>query len=336
MQKSRRTLAIAAGLAAVGIAASFLLYAGIRRIETAHASPSAELLDEIPAGAPMLVYIDLAAIRASSFYQNRPDRAPIAIPDANYKNFLQATGFDFEKDLDRVVIAAWPQALAKDQKKTVMVAEGRFDRQKIHDYAMKNGKVDHQQGRDVFLFSGRNPGDWNSFAFLDDQRIAMVEGSSIAPLLAPHAADSAADPARERAAHVSGAAAFVITRIPPIPDNFAPGGMQSTELTSLLRSVQWVTLSTRPDGDNLRVSLEGECQTSADARKLQSTLQTMFMFGRMGLESPKTRQSMDPAAFEALDTLLKAADISETAERVRILVEITPDIMKLSGPPKQH
>ncbi len=259
------------------------------------------------------------------------------------------------------MIATWPRALVQEQKKTVVVAEGRFDRQKIHDYAIKKGRVDRQQGREVFLFSapesagaasapaarlldgqGRSgtlsppERDWNSFVFLDDHRIAMVEGPSIAPLLEPHVADNASDPMHERAARVDGAAAFAISRIPPIPDNFAPGGMQSAELASLIRSVQWITLAARLEGDNLRVSLEGECQNSTDARKLQSTLQTMFMFGRMGLESPKTRQSMDPAAFEVLDNLLKTADVSETAERVRILVEITPDIMKLSRPPKQH
>ena len=45
---------------------------------------------------------------------------------------------------------------------------------------------------------------------------------------------------------------------------------------------------------------------------------------------------MDPATFGVLETLLKTADITETAERVRILVEITPDILKLSGSQKQR
>jgi hypothetical protein len=59
------------------------------------------------------------------------------------------------------------------------------------------------------------------------------------------------------------------------------------------------------------------------------------MLWQAALESPKTRQSMDPATFGVLDTLLKTADVKETAERVRILVEITPDVLKLSGKQKQ-
>jgi hypothetical protein len=356
MRKYKGALFVAASLAVLATAAGF--YIEVLRGDSAHPSPALELLSQVPVGAPTLVYIDLAAIRDSSFYQNRPDRSPLTVPDSDYAKFIQATGFDFEKDLDRVAIASWPQALAQDQKKTVVVAEGRFDRQKIHDYAMKNGKLDRQQGRDVFLFPAHEPKSagstfarnapagpgrgsppehsWNSLVFLDDHRIAMMEGSSIAPVLAPHIADSAADPARERAARVDGAAAFVISRVPPIPDNFAPGGMQSAQLAGLVRSVQWITLAARPEGENLRVSLEGECQTSTDARQMQSALETLRMFGQAALESPKTRQTMNPATFGVLETILKTADITKTAERVRILVEITPDILKLSGSQKQR
>jgi hypothetical protein len=320
-------------LAAVAAAAAF--HGGGLRGGAAHASPDPELLSEVPAGAPMLVYIDLAAIRASSFYQHRPDHAPITVPDADYANFMRTTGFDFEKDLDSVAIASWPQSLSQEQKKTVVLAEGRFDRQKIHDYAVKNGKLDRQQGRDVFLFSGRDSNDWNSLVFLEDHRIAMVEGSSIAPVLAPHTGDSTADPVRERAARVAGAAVFAISRVPAVPDNFAPGGMQSAQLAGLIRSVRWVTLAARPEGENLRVSLEGECRTDSDARQLQSALETLRVLGQAGLESPKTRQSMDPATFSVVETLLKTADITESADRVRIQVELTPDILKLSGSQKQ-
>jgi hypothetical protein len=162
----------------------------------------------------------------------------------------------------------------------------------------------------------------------------MMDGSSIAPILVPHGADSAVDPTHERAARVDGAAAFLISRVPPLPDNFAPGGMQSAQLANLLRSVQWITLAARPEGENFRVSLEGECLTSTDARQLQSTVETLRMFGQAALDSPKTRQSMDPATLGVLETLLRTADVKQTAERVRILVEITPDILKLSGTQK--
>lgn len=326
---------VAAGFATVAAAAVF--YAAVWRGGAANAVSSIpELLSVLPPGAPTLIYIDLAAMRESSFYQHRPDRSPIAVPDRDYAAFVQATGFDFEKDLDRVVIASWPQSSVQDQKKTIVVADGRFDHQKIQDYALRNGKIDLQQGHEVFLFPTSVPNAWNSLLFLNDHRVALVAGSSITSVLTPHAVDSANDPARKFAEHLAGAAVFAITRAPEVPDNFALGGIQSSQLASLTRSVQWITLAARPEGENVRVSLEGECRTTADARQLLSVLEMLRMFARAGLESPKTRQTMDPATFRVLDTLLKTADLNQTAERVRILVEITPGILKRGESPNAH
>jgi hypothetical protein len=309
-------------------------YASFRHSDTTHASPAPDLLAAMPHGAPALVYIDLAAIRSSSFYQHRPDKGPIAMPNKDYADFVRSTGFDFEKDLDRVVIASWPGVPGTEKKKTIAIAEGRFDRAKIRDYAMQKGKLERQEGHDVFLFpatSQANPGGWNAVTLLDDHRIAIVEGPSIAPLLDSSGAGSGNDPARERAARVDGAAMFAISRVPPIPDKIAPGGIQSAQFLTLARSVQWITLAVRPEGDNVRVSLEGECASPTDARQLQAALEVLRMFGTAALQGPKARQSMTQESYTVMETLLKSAEVTATAERVRILMEITPDILKLGG-----
>ena len=64
--------------------------------------------------------------------------------------------------------------------------------------------------------------------------------------------------------------------------------------------------------------------------QLKSTLEVLRMFGRAGLESPKTTQSMNPASVAQLQTLLSSLEVTQSAERVRILLELTPDIFKLS------
>ena len=333
MRKRWTSRSIAGAVAGCASLAAAFFYFSFVHGNTANASPVPDLLSALPAGAPTLVYLDLAAVRASSFYQHRPDKGPLAVPNQEYADFVNSTGFNFEKDLDRVVVASWP-ASGKEPRKNIVIADGRFDRAKIRDYAMRNGKLDHQQGRDVFLFQTGDRTGTNSISFLDDHRIAIVGGSSIAPLFAAESHDPAADPARERAAHLDGAAAFAITRVPPMPDNFASGGAQSAQLASLARSVQWVTLAARPEGDDLRISLEGECDNASDARQLQAALELLRMFGRAGLDSPKTRASMDPAVLAMLQTLLGNAEVTQAAEHVRILVEITPDVWHLSGPAK--
>jgi hypothetical protein len=276
-------------------------------------------------------------MRASSFYQHRPDKSPITMPNQEYAEFVRSTGFDFEKDLDRVAIASWPASLDQPRR-NVVIADGRFDRAKISDYAKRKGKLDRQQGRDVFVFSGNDAmkSQSQSLIFLDDHRIAIVDGASIAPLINVPGGDSGSDPAREHAARVDGAAMFVVTRVPSIPENVGGGGAQAAQLATLARSVQWITLAARPEGDNVRVSLEGECGNDTDARQLQSTLEVLRMLGRAGLDSPKTRQSTDPNGVATLQTLLNSAEITQSAQRVRILLEVTPDVFKLSKAPPQQ
>jgi hypothetical protein len=333
MQKNRTTRSGGTALAACTIIACGLFYLSFAHGKTANASPAPDLVSSLPTGAPTLVYLDLAAMRASSFYQHRPDKGPIAVPNQDYADFMRSTGFDFEKDLDRVVVASWPAPSSKEPTKNVAIAEGRFDRAKIRDYAAQKGKLDHQQGREVFLFPGKDRMGMSSMTFLDDHRLALVTGPNIAPLFAANSNDPAAtDPARERAARLDGAAMFMITRVPPIPDNAGAGGMQgaaSAQLMSLARSVQWVTLAARAEGDDLRISLEGECDSSTDALQIKSALELMRMFARAGLENAKPSQSMDKATLAMLQSLLTSAEVTQAAERVRILVELTPDVFKL-------
>jgi hypothetical protein len=227
------------------------------------------------------------------------------------------------------VVASWPGASLKEPRRNVVIAEGQFNRAKISEYAARKGKLDRQQGRDVYHFSADDHSHPESMTFLDEHRIAIVDGLSIAPLFATDpSAGSAADPARERAARVDGAAAFMIMPVPPIPPD--AGNPQAAQFIALARSVQWVTLAARPEGDDLRVSLEGECDNSSDAQSLKSMLEVLRMFGKAGLENQNTTKSMTPASLAIAQSLLTSAEVTQSAERVRILLNLTPDIFKLS------
>jgi hypothetical protein len=305
------------------------LYA--RRNNSAHASPLPDLLTQIPTGAPTLIYADLAALRQSGFYRHRRALSPGVVPDNDYKDFVNATGFDFEKDLDRVVIAAWPESVQGEHKKSIAVAAGRFDRQKIRDYVQRGGKIEQQEGHDVLLFQGTKSSEWNSLTFLNDQTVMFVQGPSIAPALGASLSAASRDPIRERVTHVAGADIFLITRMPAIPDNFGSGVLQSAPLTNSMRSVQWLTLAARPEGDNLLVSLEGECATNADARQLQSALETLRLFAQAGLGNPRPQNQADSSR-QLWESLLKAIAITQAGERVRLLVELPPDVLNYNGP----
>jgi hypothetical protein len=341
MRTSTKKLRLGAAFAACGAIACILIAANSPAGSTAQSSSAESLIDALPTGASTLVYIDLAAIRASSFYEHRPDKSPLTVPNQDYEDFVRSTGFDFEKDLDRAVVGSWPAPSEKEQRKNIAIAEGRFDRAKIQSYAASHGKIDHQRGREVFQFPASAGGGWNSAVFLDERHLALVSGQSVDALFAARSAApaAAADPIRDRASRLDGAAAFAITHVAPAPgDDAGTGplqGVPNSQLMALARSVRWVTFAARPEGDNLRVSMEGECDTDGDARQLQSALELLRVLGRVGLESPKTRESLSPAALASLQTLLKTAEVTQTAERVRVLLELTPQIFEAGPSPNQ-
>jgi hypothetical protein len=332
MKSSPRTIVATAVLAAVAATAA-VGYFYARHSNSAHASALPDLLTEIPAGAPTLIYVDLAAVRQSGFYQHRGALSPNLVPDNDYKDFVQATGFDFEKDLDRVVIAAWPESVPGEHKKSVAVAEGRFDRKKIRDYAQRGGKLEQQEGHDVLLFQGSKSAEWNSLTFLNDRTVELVQGPSIAPALGASLAAASSDPIRERATRISGSDIFLITRMPSIPDNFGGGLLQSATMANLMRSIQWLSLAVRPEGDNLLVSLEGECATSTDARQLQSGLETVRLFAQAGLGKQRP-QTQTESSRKLWESLLKTIAITQTGERVRIVVEVPPEVLDNTSPKK--
>jgi hypothetical protein len=305
------------------------LYA--RHNNSAQASSLPDLLTQIPAGAPTLIYVDLAALRQSGFYQHRRALSPGVVSDNDYKDFVQSTGFNFEKDLDRVVIAAWPESVPGEHKKSVAVAEGRFDRQKIRDYVQRGGKIEQQEGHDVLLFQGGKSSEWNSLTFLNDQTVMFVQGPSIAPALGASLSAASGDPIRERVTHVAGSDIFLITRTPSIPDNFGTGVLQSAPVANLIRSVQWLTLAARPEGDNLLVSLEGECATNTDARQLQSGLETLLLIAQAGL-GKQASQTQTESSRKLWESVLKSIAITQAGERVRLLVTLPPEVLNYSSP----
>ncbi len=336
MAWSRRYTFIAGGLAGVVLAGTVLVYSAFRRNVGAEGTLLPDVLSDLPAGAPALVYADLAEIRESSFYKQRPDHGPITLPNRDYADFIRSTGFDFEKDLDRVGVASWPAGPERPAQQIILIADGRFDRRKIRDYALHNGKTDRQQGRDVYLFPTDSAAHWNTLCFLSDRKIAIVSGPSIAPLLAnPNdEAQGQADPARERAKRVAGAAMFAVIKVPPIPDAAASGGVGPSKLMELARSVQWLTLAARPEGNSMHVSLEGDCQSAADAHELAATLEVARMIGSASLEKSSKQANVDQATLDFYQGVLKNAEINTSEERVRIRLEVGPELFKIGNPAK--
>src|SRR6202140_3281819 len=97
-----------------------------------------DLLSHLPADSTSVVYADFQELRASAFLTQILAWAPRPQTEEEYGKFVQATGFDYERDLDRVGISF---SGSTQSPKTMAGAEGSFDRKKIESYSAHFGTL---------------------------------------------------------------------------------------------------------------------------------------------------------------------------------------------------
>jgi len=291
-----------------------------------------ELLAQVPSDASAVVFLDFDELRRAPFVGKLYDWAPKPQSDADYAQFLRETGFDYERDLDRVAVAVKKQGTASI---LFAIADGKFDRAKISAYASKFGTVAKNGGREIYAVPVSGTLKKISFAFLKNDRIALTDDADLTVFL--NASNRKEDAAEwhTRFERLAGSPIFAVIRQDAGAGSAlaaqAPGGLRSPQLSTLLDQLQWITLAGKPDNELLRVVAEGECATDATVRQLADLLNGVVILAQAGLNAPKTRQQLDPAAREAYLELLKSADISKMdrgdTKSVRLVLEITPKFL---------
>jgi hypothetical protein len=333
----RRRLLAASALLVLAAAAYYYLHSRHKEPLAVAPGPLPGLLEELPAGAPVVAFVDLAALRSSPFAAQLETLAPAPAEDRDYKEFVAQTGFDYARDLDRVALAVWP---GSSKTSAAAIAEGRFDREKISKYALKSGTVAQRGKLNIFTVREVLPGPRNSkpaaktveFAFIAPNRIALADGVELDTALASSAPTAADAALRERIERVAGARFFAAAQVKSLPKDLLISGPNSQQLARILRSVQFASLAGRPEGDRMKVALDAECDSVSNAVQLSTLLDGLRWFGRAALADPKTRRQLLPQAAALLDTLLKVLDISRQDKVVRLSMDLTPQM--LGAPPK--
>jgi hypothetical protein len=301
------------------------------RAAAAVAFPS-EVLPLLPNDVSMVSYIDMAALRDEPLVQRLVSMAAQNNPGPEYEEFVKETGFDYQKDLDRVVLISIPAANRKglpDPAKppantTLAIADGRFDQKKIETYAQHNGKKEERNGHTIY--SAKTPGNpaagipsrVTEFTFLTPSRVVIASGADISILLAPRAASG--DPVlQEQISRVSGSPLFVVAKPKAIA---AQGPVAAGIAAPMLNSLRWVNIAARPEGEHVFLSVEGLCDGPDQARQLASTLELVRGFAKGMLSDPKARGNMPPETADAISKTLQTAQISTDAARVRLLMSV--------------
>ena len=127
---------------------------------------------------------------------------------------------------------------------------------------------------------------------------------------------------------------FAVARTDRMPPSIYAPLHNSPQLEQIARSVQAITLAGQLDRDNLKVTLDAECDSLKNAVQLAFLLETGKMAGSMALSDPRTRQQMTKEQYAFLEALINRATINHQNKVVRITLEITPDMLAAGPPPK--
>jgi hypothetical protein len=322
----------------VGIAVA-LFVGGFFAYQHWHSSDSLSdrdrMLALLPDDANAVVYVEMAEVRTAPFFSQLFQWAPKPAPEGDYAQFLRATGFNYESDLDRLALSIHRQPQGT---LAFAVVEGRFDRRKIEAYGSQYGSLKTSDGRTLFAvpLSGSNRKIY--FTFLRDDRVAWANDSSY--FFQRPSALAAAD-WRERFSRLAGTPVFSVLRqdseAAAALAQQAPGGLHSPQLAALLAQLNWISIGAKPDGNLLRVGIEGECLTERTEHQLKELLGGLLVLAQMGLNDPKTQRQLSPALRQGYLELLQSADVQQVdrgnSKSVRVIFEVTSKLLEaVRGP----
>jgi hypothetical protein len=313
---NRRTVYLAVSLTVV---ATLGLWFGPRVYRSLQADSLPDMVALAPADSTMIMAADLGALRSSAILQKLQAAAPSPTFDKDYTDFVAATGFDYQRDLDRVVMAVRSEPV----KQTIIFAEGHFDRQKIGQYVLRTGKSENHNGHTVYMMPSTTPGQSVYLTFLEGNRLAMSYGNDLSPVLA--GAHAPLDPALDqRISRVSGSPFFAVVKVPDTSS--APTGSAANPMAAFLK-LRWVSFAARPEASDVIFSIEGECDSPEQAQKVAAGLEFFRTLMRGELADPKARGEMTDEQSAAINRFLTAANIINEAGRVRLLLTVTPDMI---------
>jgi hypothetical protein len=325
----------------VGIGVAVFLHRATQPLAGPVEGPAPDIFSLVPSDAPVVAYLDAKSLRTT---QNSSLQAigslllPTPQQDPDYTEFVRNTGFDYSRDLDRAALGMWPTDLgasgnanAANDDRTVAIAEGRFDQQRIKTYALRTGHVVTRGSKTIYEVPGNPP---VSFEFLSDARVEIASGKDATDLLvAPPSTPR--DPAMQsRIDRVAGAPLFAVARTDKLPDSVYDSFKNSQQLYMLVRSVQAITLAGQPRGNNLAVTLDGECDSMKNSIEIGTLLDGFRMIGSIELKDPKARGQMTAQQAAFFSLLLDKVKVTPQDKWVRLSIDLTPAM--LAGKTSTH
>jgi hypothetical protein len=322
---------ILAGVAVVLLAAGVGGYALTAGAPAAPKGGCPALVSLAPYAANFVAYGDMAALRNSSFAHqlssgtNTTADATSPLPQ-DYQEFIRATDFHIERDLDHVMLEGSIESAAGG-----LILEGRFDQEKISSYVAKLGSKTHYDSGDVYLFPTHAATGTVALMFLNPNRIAITMGKS-AETQALILADTARRPNSssheemcERAGRVSGAPFFMVGDIPKsgLMAMAALSAGNNGGAADLIQSLEGWDFATWTDHDNLRMEFEGEYASRLDALKARIAFEKVRSTIQKAEAEAKSATPPNSPVGPAVDSLVKNFGVAMDGRYLRLSTSLS-------------
>jgi hypothetical protein len=285
MDQRRRVALAVILLASVSLAAG-VLWLGIRAGR--QFSDPRYLLSRFPAEDGLVLRADFSALRRAGLLA--ASKTPL---EPDYKQFLDGTGFDYKRDLDFVIVSLSASG-------NFFIARGRFDWNRLRDYAMRQGGSCYEQ---LCRMPGSTPERHISFLPLRGDTIALAVGANDL-----------------EAARLTRAGDPVTTPLPSAPVWLSVPGAELRRqgalpprlglMLSALGNADRIVVAIAPAAHGIEANLEANCRTADDAKILASQLRVTTAALKEAMTKDKEAQN------DELTAMLAAGNFEQAGVKV--------------------
>jgi hypothetical protein len=330
------------------VAAAYYLYL---RAPEEYSGPVPELVALAPREAEGILYADLAAWRSSATLEQLRRLLPAAEEDPQYRNFVNETGFDYARDLDRAMLALIPASpvnlRGRPAYHRLAIVEGQFAQDRITAYALKHGLRENHNDQEILVINDTATSDMpqqTRLAFLSGTRISIANADGNDPDYAarartlildtvrPLSGNDSLSPLAERTKPIAGAPFFMVLNGAAI-EQFSRtrnrAGAAPARAAELLSMSQWLTIAARPEEERIRVSVLAEYKSTWQATQLGLLLDGLLVLARSAVQNAQARNTLSPRELDQLEAILSTIRVERRAETVELRLEISTDAIAL-------
>lgn len=212
-------------------------------------SSPADLIGCVPRSGATVVYLDVDALRKSGYLDLIAGSKPVEEPD--YRKFVESTGFDYRRDLQRV-------AGSFSSSGAFFALSGTFNWKRLEAYAKsQNGAC--KDG--VCRTASSQPGRWISFYMLRSRTLGIAfSGNEFAALdIVPH---------KQAGLTATNPTAPVWALVPAATLTEAPLPAGTRSFTSPLASAESIVFTLGPKNQGLEMNVDVTCVSASAASDL--------------------------------------------------------------------